>query len=512
MRNKLNKNIYRTLLIASFLAINALIIAGIGAVLSYLNTGADKASILHLEVPTEKIYAPKISWGSLDNPGRPMEDQTLKEIERDYLKAWHVRNIAYLKNDYYGLADFYTDSARIKLYEHIDLNSEKNVRFKGTTLEHYPELDFYNEDGTLVVFTDKHVERYQETYEGDSLLFQQKDTTSYQIMMLLEDGFWRIRHLQEIEVEEADQDVAVRAIDSIIEKVNSIKGINYYPQASPWDTFGSTFDAEQIGHDFDIIQEMGLNTLRIFIQYEDFGKAEVAAEKLDRLNRLMDMAGQREFSVLITLFDFYGDYDVSNWTLTQRHAETIVNAFKDHPALLGWDIKNEPDLDFESRGRQRVLSWLKEMTSRIKQWDTDHPVTIGWSSPESAVNLADEVDFVSYHYYRAPESFLEAHEALRTLVTDKPLVLQEYGYSSYDGFWNMYLGSEADQVAYYQQMQGHLTKAEVPFMFWTLYDFEEVPKAVAGSLPWRTRKQHHFGCIDLDGNKKKVFAVLNQKN
>lgn len=510
MKNKLTKNIYRVLLIASFLAINALILSGISAVLSYLNTGADKSSMLHLEVLMDKVYAPKVTWGNIDNPGRPMENQTLQEIERDYLNAWHVRNIAFKKNDRYGIADFYTDSARARVFEHIDLNIENNNYFKGSTLEHFPELDFYSEDGTLVVFTDKDVERYQETYEGDSLLFQQKDTTSYQIMMLLEDGFWRIRHLQEIETEKEIQPVIDRDIDTILQAIKNLKGINYYPQKTPWDTFGKGFNDTIVGNDFTIIKNMGLNTIRIFIQYEDFGKAEVKLEKLNHLRKTMDLAFENDLKVMITLFDFYGDYDITNWTLTQRHAETIINALKDHPALLGWDIKNEPDLDFDSRGRRRVLSWLTEMNIKIKQWDTNHPVTIGWSSPEAAVHLVEEVDFVSYHYYGKPENFLSVHNELKSIVPNKPLVLQEYGYSSYDGFWNIYLGSDEKQVDYYKTMQSQLVKAEVPFIFWTLYDFKEVPTSVAGSLPWRTRKQHYFGCIDLDGNRKEVFEVLKQ--
>ncbi len=148
MKNKVTRTIYRILLIASFLAINALILAGISALLSYMNTGADKSSMLHLELPMEKVYAPKITWENLANSGRPMEKQTLQEIERDYLNAWHVSNIAYQKNDRYGIADFYTDNARARVFETIDLNSTNNHSFKSTTLEHHAELNFYSEDGT----------------------------------------------------------------------------------------------------------------------------------------------------------------------------------------------------------------------------------------------------------------------------------------------------------------------------------------------------------------------------
>ncbi|GAW89159.1 glycosyl hydrolase family 5 [Flavobacterium psychrophilum] len=52
------------------------------------------------------------------------------------------------------------------------------------------------------------------------------------------------------------------------------------------------------------------------------------------------------------MFDFYSDYTLESWTLTSRHAEKIVSEFKKHKAVLAWDIKNEPNLDFENRNKK----------------------------------------------------------------------------------------------------------------------------------------------------------------
>ncbi len=510
MAIKLNKALYRTILIATFIAINALIIFGIGSAWAFMNTGADKTSMLHLEVPMEDVYKPNMKWVNLENPGRPMEKQALGEITNDYMNAWHVRNIAYKKNDRYGIEDFYTDSARVRLYDHIDLNLKNNNWYKRTTLNHTASLDFYTADGTMVVFKDCNVEEYQETYEGKKLLFKEKDTTSYQVMMLLEDGFWRIRHLKEIPAPIDTTKIEKRNIKDKIKKIETIKGINYYPKDSSWDTFGKKFNDTIIKQDFKIINNMGLNTIRIFIQYEDFGKNNVNPKKLALLKKVLDIAQETNLDVLITLFDFYGDYDVSNWTLTHRHAETIVNAVKHHPALLAWDIKNEPDLDFESREKQRVIGWLEQMIENIKAWDKHHPVTIGWSSPEASVELANNVDFISFHYYREPSKFIDAYSTLRATIPTKPKVLQEYGMSSYKGLWNFYRGAdEQEQLEYYTEMQSILKQEKIPYMFWTLYDFKNVPSSVAGSLPWKSKKQHFFGCLDTIGNKKPAFKVLS---
>lgn len=512
MKFKLNKTLYRTIIIVTFVAVNALILSGIGSALAFLNTGADRTSMLHLEVPMDEVYRPNLKWIDLNNPGRPMEQQTLGEITNDYMNAWHVRNIAFKKNDYYGIEDFYTDSARVRLYNNIDLNIKNNNWYKRTTLNHQSDLDFYSEDGTMVVFKDYNVEEYQEIYEGEQLLLKEKDTTSYHVMMLLEDGFWRIRHLNEIENIIDTTKVAQRNVASKIKKIEQLKGINYYPKDSPWDTFGKRFNDTIIRQDFKIIQEMGLSAIRVFIQYEDFGKSMVGYKKMNLLKKVLDAAEQNNLDVIITLFDFYGDYDVSNWTLTHRHAEAIINAVKDHPALLAWDIKNEPDLDFDSRGKLRVLGWLEQMIENIKKWDRNHPVTIGWSSPEAAVELADKVDFVSYHYYREASKYQQAHNKLRAEVPTKPKLLQEYGMSSYKGLWNLYRGAdEQGQLEYYIEMQDILAQENIPYMFWTLYDFKKVPSSVAGSLPWKTKKQHFFGCLDSLGNKKPAYTILSNK-
>lgn len=505
---KVNRTLYRILLILSFLAVNGLILFGIGAVWSYLNTGADRSNMLHVSKELSADYLPKVIWETLSNEGRPMETQTLKEIERDYLKAWRVRNLALETNNRYGIADYYTDSARVKLNNILDFNKANNSTLKTTTLQHNPKLEFYSADGKIVVLTDRNVERYEKIYVEDKLILEQKNTSSYQVMLLLEDGFWRIRHMVERPSTQEKTQSSLKNVPSVT-SISKIKGINYYPQKNPWNMFGMQFNDSIINADFIRIKKLNLNTVRIFVPYMDFGKAEVRKDRLERLEQTLDLAEKNGLKVMVTLFDFYGDYAIHNWTLTHRHAEQIVKALKGHEALLAWDIKNEPDLDFDSRGKERVMAWLAQMISEIKTWDTEHPVTIGWSNPAAAENLSERVDFVSFHYYLDPKDFLEAFDQLKTAVPNKPILLQEYGYSSYDGLWNLYLGSEEAQATYFTQMQETLKTRDLPFMFWTLHDFEAIPEAVVGSLPWRTGKQRHFGIIDKEGQPKTAYTVFD---
>lgn len=503
-----NRTAYRVVLIVSFLGINAIILFGISAVLGYLNTGADRATILHLPKDQAPGYLPKLVWAPLANEGRPISKQTLSELERDYLKAWHVRAIALETNNPYGVADYYTDSARTKLYDIIKLNSRKRTTIKSTTLTHHPTLEFYSADGKIAVLTDKHVELIEEVYQDQQWVAQHRELASYQIMLLLEDGFWRIRHLVKLSTEQVEKTIPRTPQ---LHRIPNCRGVNYYPKQQPWNMFGTSFRDGIIAQDFEKIRQMGLNTIRIFVPYETFGKARVDPEKITQLRRTLDIAEEHDLKVMVTLFDFYGDYRLSDWTLTHRHAEEIVTALKSHKALLAWDIKNEPDLDFQSRGKTQVMAWLQELLKKVKSWDTQHPVTIGWSNPEAALHLAKEVDFVSFHYYREPSEFKRAFQLLQTAVPDTPIVLQEYGHSSYDGLWNAFLGSEEAQADYFEAMQEVLAAEDLPYLFWTLYDFESIPNEVVGRLPWRKARQRHFGILNAEGKPKTAYELLVTK-
>lgn len=501
----LNKNILRVTLLSSYILLIALIIFGVSTLYSYLNTGADRSAMLHTEIKKSDQYLPKIHWQSTNNEGRPIDSENLKAIQNDYLDAWYVRHIAYKTNTKNGIEDYFTDNARENIYQLIILNSSKDITIESTTFTHNITLEFFSEDGQLAVITDRDVTEYKRIYQNKKQVLETKEISTYKVVLIFEDGFWRIRHM----VKETNdiENVAPKAVSVT---PLGIKGINYYPQANPWNMFGDGFSKDTISKDFKIIKDAGLNSVRIFVQYDDFGRANVNLEKLNKLQQTLDAAEENKLKIVVTLFDFYGDYSVLNWTLNQRHAETIVNALKNHNALLAWDIKNEPNLDFETRGKDNVIAWLENMIDLVKSVDSIHPITIGWSDTNSATILKDDVDIISFHYYEELDNLDTKIKALKS-KTDKPLVLQEFGLSSYSGFWKPFGDTEKDQANYYKKAQSIIAKNNLQFMSWTLYDFDKIPKEVVGRLPWRKNIQKHFGLIDNDGNKKEAFKFISQK-
>ncbi len=482
------------------------IIYGISVLFAYLNSGADRSNMLNTEIQKIEHYTPTFIWDDTPNEGRIIDSENLNQIKDDYLDAWYVKHVAFKTNSTSGIADYYTESARENLTKIIAQNTSENITIEATTLEHHPKLEFFSEDGQLAVLTDHNVVEYKRVFANNTLLKAYEEASTYQIILLLEDGFWRIRHLvktaQKLQSEKQKDPIAYR---------DKIKGINYYPKASPWNMFGDQFSKDTIAQDFNIIKDSGLNTVRLFIQYEAFGSANVDLNKLQRVQETLDAAYEANLKVFITLFDFYGNYEVSDWTLTRQHAETIVNALKSHKALLGWDIKNEPDLDFESRGEFNVTSWLKQMAQHIKTLDSVHPITIGWSNPSSATILKEELDLITFHYYNDLNELASNVNNLKSEIGEKPLILGEFGLSSFDGFWNPMGSDEDDQAEYHKKAQNIISNLDLNAMSWTLYDFETIPEAVVGSLPWRQQNQKYFGFLDQEGNPKPSFEYISSE-
>ena len=501
----LNKSIVRVMLITSYIVVIALIISGISALFAYLNTGADRSAMLHTEIKKIEQYSPKVIWAPLENEGRQIDEENLKALENDYLDAWYVKHIAYKTNTTIGIKDYYTDSARLNIFEIIELNTEEHITIESTTLEHHPTLDFFSEDGQLAVITDSDVVEYKRVFQNKKTRLETTEISTYKIVLLLEDGFWRIRHL----VKETTKNYEVEHKEISTNDLN-IRGINYYPQATPWNMFGETFSKDTIAKDFKIIKDAGLNSVRIFVQYDDFGKADVDNTKLEKLKQTLDAAETANLDVVVTLFDFYGNYDVLDWTLTMRHAETIVTALKDHKAIVGWDIKNEPNLDFKSRGKNNVISWLDNMINLVKSIDDHHPVTIGWSNTQSAAILEHKVDFISFHYYEDLDDLDTSIKNLKAEIPGKAIVMGEFGLSSYDGFWKPYGSSKEDQANYHKKAHQIIAANNLQYMSWTLYDFIDIPKEVVGRLPWRKNAQKQFGFIDANGIKKAAFRYISE--
>lgn len=505
-----DRKFFKVIFFLGIILLLAILTGGIGKVLVFLSQGGNRADLLNIppELPSE--YTPKVTWLEDDpDTGHPIESFIRSIIAKDYVRALYQRNLGLLTAKPDGVKEYFTLVARPKIFAQINHVANMEASIERAEINHNLKLHFYSADGELVSFTDRFVESRERVKNKEGQLLASKvEYADFKTIMQLDDGHWRIKQLVRMPPNAIPDTLIADSTNRkafFLEKLKSIKGINYYPRNTPWKDFWTTYNASTTQKDFKLIKQLGFNTIRIFVNFEQFGKGIVVPEMLQRLENVLNTASENNISVIVTLFDFNSNYSLLNFPATDRQLETLLTTFKSHPALLAWDLKNEADLDFFYQNKEEVKEWLKFIIKKAKKYDTIHPITVGWAYPENADYLADEFDFVSFHYYKEAKKLGESIDSLRKKVKNKPLVLSEFGLSSYRSKVFPFNQTEAQQAEYFRDIQDVLKqKGNIPSIYWTLYDFTSVSSDIAGWRPWQRNNQKYFGIISSDGSLKKI--------
>ena len=203
---------------------------------------------------------------------------------------------------------------------------------------------------------------------------------------------------------------------------------------------------------------------------------------LDRLDRAVYLAGQRNIRLILTLannWDAFGGMPAyTNWfglaakdqfytdgrcraaywqwaeQLITRHNPYTGRAYRDEPAILAWELANEPECALKD-GVEIMLSWIWEMSSLIKGKDPNHLVAIGDQgyfrrakargnhlyngshgvSCEEFLGVGP-IDFGTFHLYEPMANGAPLYTFGSTWIREhveagaranKPMLLEEYG-------------------------------------------------------------------------------------
>jgi hypothetical protein len=192
----------------------------------------------------------------------------------------------------------------------------------------------------------------------------------------------------------------------LMEERPFILGVNYWPQRTAMFMWRE-FDKAVMDQDVAIISGLGLSCIRIYLLWEDFQPTPktVPAVMLERLVELLEMAEEKNIKVVVTLFT--GHICGLNWLppwmllasadpnqspvfslgkvrfnrIKSPYAEPdimesqiyflgeLANAVSGHPALLSWDLGNEPSRWSPSADNFAVEIWLQAMTETLKKKD-----------------------------------------------------------------------------------------------------------------------------------------------
>jgi hypothetical protein len=296
-----------------------------------------------------------------------------------------------------------------------------------------------------------------------------------------------------------------------------IKGVNYYPQGKPWAEMWEDWKGPQIQRELQAARaDLGINAVRVLVPYSEgawkAGRDRVNALMLGRLREMVQIAGDLDMRLIISLFDFeqYFPAPGTRDELEQRAWLTqLVGNFAGDDRIMAWDIHNEPDHYKrwkEPGGPEEILTWTGRMADLLHQIAPNHLVTVGvgqyetlWRPAPDGRRIIDYSDVISFHTYNAADTERQIYE-IRSRTT-RPILLEEFGWPT---------GPRCSQAGYDESTQAETYRRQLQVatgrvagvLAWTLRDFDAGPTA-----RYDTREEH-YGLYRTDGSLKPAAAFF----
>jgi hypothetical protein len=125
---------------------------------------------------------------------------------------------------------------------------------------------------------------------------------------------------------------------------------------------------------------------------------------LDRVARMLNLGQKYGVRFVLTLDDYYFDkseswFDSTHGMVYQPHIRRIVSRFRDHPAVLMWELMNEPNCSPEGQRKScldALYRWAKQSVEAIRAIDPCRPISLGtlWIG---GYNPVEETQFERLH-------------------------------------------------------------------------------------------------------------------
>jgi hypothetical protein len=248
-------------------------------------------------------------------------------------------------------------------------------------------------------------------------------------------------------------------------------GSNYIPddainELEMWQA--QSFDAAQIDKELGWAEDMGMNTMRVFLH--DLVWQEDAAGFKKRIDQFLEISSRHHIKPLFVLFDSCWDPNPklgvqhppipgvhnSGWVQSpgaraladpkqeerlKAYVVGVVGAFANDSRVLGWDVWNEPSntnegsySKLEPKNKpQLVEALLPKVFDWARQAHPSQPLTSGvWDiefENETSMTKTQQIqlqnsDVITFHNYGWPESFEKEVVFLQKL--DRPVICTEY--------------------------------------------------------------------------------------
>jgi hypothetical protein len=431
-----------------------------------------------------------VTWLEPATPlARPFGAAEQRIVGLALTRAWSTHAVALETGSPLGLPDFFAGVALERATRSLSVPGARMV-----VLEQAVRPVFFHADGSILqVETEAIVVRFHLDDAGalDGFAITRDTTRS---TLRNEATGWRITNHERLDA----VDMAGGATGA---EVPPAAGLNYYPSLTPWSRFWPEFDAAIVARDFARIAALGANSVRVFLQREDFLDPRRGPAALTDLQTLLDLAGEAGLTVVPTLFDMRGGYGTVTWANDMVYLDRVmpVLAASDHVAYV--DLKNEPDLDMDHHGSGHVEAWARAMLAAARGIAPDLAYTIGWAHPSAARVMADTLDLITYHDYGPVEESRTALADVRRVAGDRPVHVTEIGATSFSLLAGRFPSSPEAQARHLSARLDALSGADGLFV-WTLHDFPDPDPVAVGHSPWVIGLQGQFGLFTSTGAPK----------
>ncbi len=212
-----------------------------------------------------------------------------------------------------------------------------------------------------------------------------------------------------------------------------------------------TFDSATIDRELGWAQNIGFNTMRVFLHSIAWKQDPAGFKK--RVNTFLSVADRHHIQGLFVFFDDCwnkdphpgkqpepktgvhnsgwmqdpGDpysSDPSNFPALEKYVKDVMGSFAHDTRILLWDLYNEPG---NSGKKEKSLPLLTKVFEWARSVHPDQPISAGiWAWDYEKLNQfqVSHSDIITYHDYEVPELHERVIQLLK--VNGRPLICTEY--------------------------------------------------------------------------------------
>jgi len=230
-------------------------------------------------------------------------------------------------------------------------------------------------------------------------------------------------------------------------------GCNFLPstainQLEMWEA--ESFDTATINRELGWAEEIGFNTLRVFLHDLVWENDSLLFKK--RINTFLDIASRHHIKPMFVFFDdcwnpepVYGKQPVpkpgihnsgwmrspgqavhnnsTKWNVLENYVEDILSTFKNDKRILCWDLYNEPG---NSGYNEASMPLLKKIFEWAWKTRPSQPLTAGiWYNKKDFNEFQlNNSDIVTFHNYSKVD---DAEKEIKELLKNgRPVICTEY--------------------------------------------------------------------------------------